>query len=59
MAVSKVLGRKAPSQDGTDFFEMKQQGGAYGSPSKVPEHPKSGKMREKIWGNPKLNKSQT
>jgi hypothetical protein len=59
MAVSKTLGRKAPSQDGTSFFELKQQGGAYGKPSSVPNQPKSGTMREKIYGNKKLDKSQT
>jgi len=59
MAISRSLGRKAPSQAGTKFFECQQQGGAHGSPSSVPDKPASGKMREKIWGNPKLNKSQS
>ena len=59
MAVSRTLGRKAPSQQGKDFFACKQQGGAQGSPSSVPAKPASGKMREKIYGNPKLNKSQS
>jgi len=59
MAVSRVLGRKAPSQDGTKFFECQQQGGPMGKPSSVPDKPRSGPMREKIMGNPKLNKSQT
>lgn len=56
MAVSRSLGRKAPSQDGTKFFECQQAGGASGKPQSVPERPKSGAMREKIYGRPGLNK---
>ena len=56
MAISRTLSRKAPSQAGKDFFECKQQGGAYGKPSSVPDKPASGAMREKIYGRPGLNK---
>ena len=59
MPVSRTLGRKAPSQQGKDFFECKQQGGAYGAPSAQPEKPASGAMREKIYGKPILNKPQS
>ena len=52
------LGRKAPSQQGKDFFQCKQQGGAQGSPSSIPNKPASGKMREKIFGHPELNRMQ-
>ena len=56
MAVSRTLSRKAPSQPGKDFFECKQQGGAYGKPMSIPDKPASGAMREKIYGRPGLNK---
>lgn len=58
MAVSRTLGRKAPSQSGVAFFEGKQQGGAYGKPTSQPDKPASGSMRERIYGKPQLNKSQ-
>ena len=56
MAVSRSLHRKAPSQQGKDFFEGKQAGGAHGSPARVPDKPASGSQREKIYGKPILNK---
>ena len=56
MAVSRTLGRKAPSQDGTKFFECQQQGGTHGKPTSVPDKPKGGAMREKIYGRLGLNK---
>ena len=59
MAVSRTLGRKAPTQSGKDFFECKQQGGAHGSPQSQPDKPASGALREKIYGKSQLNKSQT
>ena len=56
MAISRTLGRKSPSQQGKDFFECKQQGGAYGKPSSIPDKPASGALREKIYGRAGLNK---
>lgn len=48
MAVSRTITPKAPTQRPKDFFEGKQQGGAYGKPEKVGERPQSGMMREKM-----------
>lgn len=48
MAVSKEHMPKAPSQKPTDFYQGKQQGGAYGKPERVGERLKGGPMREKL-----------
>lgn len=48
MAVSKSHSPKAPSQNPVDFYKSKQQGGAQGSPSRVPEKLTGGPMREKM-----------
>jgi len=56
MAMSRNIPRKAPSQAPTDFFMLKQAGGAHGSASSAPEKSKSGTMREKIWGKASLKK---
>lgn len=48
MAIKRDIPKKAPSQKPTDFYQSKQQGGAYGSPSGVPLQQKSGPMREKM-----------
>lgn len=55
MAVSHSHGKKAPSQSPTDFYASKQQGGAYGKPSSVPDQLKSGPMRENVMGNGPAN----
>jgi len=51
MAVSHSHSKKAPSQKPTDFYQSKQQGGAYGSPQSVPDKQPSGPMREKVYGH--------
>lgn len=56
MAVSKDHGKKAPSQNPTDFFKSVQQGGAQGSPTRVPDKLTGGPMREKVFGNADLAK---
>ncbi|HEM7879094.1 TPA: hypothetical protein U2L31_005520 [Burkholderia contaminans] len=48
MAVSKTHHPKAPTQRPTDFYQGKQQGGAYGKPESVGEKLKGGPMREKM-----------
>ncbi len=53
MAISKPSGRKAPSQNPVDFYKSKQQGGARGAPSSVPQKLTGGPMREKIEGGSK------
>ncbi len=39
---------KAPSQNPTDFYKGKTQGGPHGKPEKVPERLSGGPMREKL-----------
>jgi len=57
MAISREpYDRKAPSQQPKDFFNGDQQGGADGRPTRQPDKPASGTLREKIYGNEKLNK---
>lgn len=56
MAVSKSHSSKSPSQSPTGFYKLEQQGGAFGSPTKVPEELKSGPMVEKIMGRKTLYK---
>lgn len=56
MAVTSKMPKKAPSQNPVDFAMLKQQGGKHGSPQKVPDVLKSGKMREEIWGRKDLSK---
>ena len=46
MAIARDTPNKAPSQNPVDFFKLKQQGGAQGTPSKVPERLTGGPMRE-------------
>jgi len=48
MAVSKTTHPKAPSQNPVDFYKGKQQGGAQGTPARVPEKLQGGPMREKM-----------
>lgn len=59
MAISRSHSKKAPSQNPTDFYMMKQQGGAYGSPKSVPDQLSGGPMQEKIWGRPNLSTTMT
>lgn len=56
MAISKTHSKKAPSQNPVKFFEGQQQGGAYGSPTSVPDKLSSGTQREKIYGRKSLSK---
>lgn len=51
MAVSRDHSKKAPSQNPVDFYMGKQQGGAYGTPTKVGDKLASGAMREKVMGH--------
>ncbi|PRX32245.1 hypothetical protein B0G75_104266 [Paraburkholderia sp. BL18I3N2] len=48
MAIDRKITPKAPTQKPTDFYQSKQQGGAYGKPEKVGERLKGGPMREKM-----------
>lgn len=50
MAVSKSHHHKAPSQNPVDFYKGQQQGGAHGTPTRVPEKLQGGPMREKVNG---------
>ena len=53
MSVSNHHSQKSPSQNPTEFYKGKDQGGAQGSPQNVPTQLKGGPMREKIGGNVK------
>lgn len=46
MAIARTHAPKAPSQNPTDFYKSKPQGGAHGKPSSVPEKLNGGPMRE-------------
>jgi hypothetical protein len=60
MAVDRSHGKKAPSQNPLDFYQSKQQGGAYGSPSKVPDTFKTKTAdKEKLMGRPNLSTTMT
>lgn len=50
MAISRSHDKKSPSQNPTDFYKSKQQGGCEGKPSRVPEKLSGGPMRERIYG---------
>jgi hypothetical protein len=50
MAIDRKFSKKAPSQNPVDFYKGVQQGGANGSPQKVPDQLKGGPMREKVFG---------
>jgi hypothetical protein len=56
MAVTSKMPKKAPTQNPVAFFELKQKGGAHGSPTHVPDKLSSGTMREKVWGRKSLSK---
>ena len=56
MAVSRDMTKKAPTQNPVEFFECKQQGGTHGTPTRVPDVLKSGKMREEVYGRKSLSK---
>jgi hypothetical protein len=56
MAVSKSHDKKSPSQNPTSFYKSDQQGGAYGSPTKVGDTLSGGPMLEKIYGRSNLSK---
>lgn len=49
MAIKRENPRKAPSQNPVDFYKGKQQGGADGKASRVPERLQGGPMREKLY----------
>lgn len=53
MAISKDHGKKAPSQNPVDFFEMKKHSG---KPQSIPDQLTSGKQVEKIEGRKDLAK---
>lgn len=59
MAIDRSHGKKAPSQNPVDFYKSAQQGGAYGSPSKVGDKLGGGPMLEKIYGRPNLSTTMT
>lgn len=48
MAISRTITPKSPSQNPVDFYKSKQQGGAQGKPSSVPEKLTGGPMREQM-----------
>lgn len=56
MAISHSHSKKAPSQNPTDFYKLKQQGGSQGSATRVPDQLTGGPMVEKIMGKPELAK---
>jgi hypothetical protein len=56
MAVSRDMPKKAPTQNPVEFFECKQQGGTHGTPTRIPDVLKSGKMREEVYGRKTLSK---
>jgi len=56
MAVTSKMPKKAPTQNPVDFYECKQQGGTHGSPTRIPDVLKSGKMREEVFGRKDLSK---
>lgn len=56
MAISRSHDSKSPSQNPTDFYKLKQQGGAQGKKTHVPEELTSGPMVEKIMGRKDLYK---
>ena len=56
MAVTKSLPKKAPTQNPVDFYHCKQQGGTHGTPTRVGDVLKSGKMREQVYGRKSLSK---
>ena len=59
MAISHGHGKKAPSQNPVAFAKSMQQGGAYGSPTSVPDKLTGGPMNEKIMGRPNLSHEMT
>lgn len=59
MAISRSHGKKSPSENPVDFYKLQQQGGAYGSPTSVPDKLTGGPMMEKIWGRPNLSQTMT
>jgi hypothetical protein len=60
MAVDRSHGKKSPSQNPIDFYMLKQAGGAYGMPTKVPDtfNTKTAD-REKLMGRPNLSTTMT
>jgi len=56
MAVTSKMPKKSPSQNPVDFAMLKQQGGTYGVPQRVPDVLKSGPMREPVMGRKDLSK---
>ena len=51
MAVQKTPAKKSPSQNPTDYFKLKQSGGAHGASNyTAPDKLSGGPMREKIDG---------
>lgn len=51
--IRKSSGVKAPSQNPVAYFKGKQQGGAHGKASSVPQKLAGGPMRERIMGRGK------
>lgn len=59
MAIDRSHAKKSPSQNPVDFFKSKQQGGAFGSPSSVPDKLNGGTLNEKFYGRPNLSTTMT
>ena len=60
MAVDRSHFKKAPSQNPLDFYQLKQQGGAYGMATKVPDTFKTKTAdKEKLMGRPNLSQTMT
>lgn len=55
MAISPGHDKKSPSQNPVDFYKSKQQGGAQGSASSVPDKLTGGPMREAVYGRSNLS----
>ena len=56
MAISRDHSKKAPSQNPTDFYKLKQQGGAQGKATRVPDQLSGGPQVEKVFGKSDLSK---
>lgn len=56
MAISRDHPKKSPSQNPVDFYHSRQQGGAHGKPTRVPDELNGGKLVEKVMGKKDLSK---
>lgn len=54
MSITKAHPRKAPTENPVDFYKSKQQGGAHGKPTSIPQQLQGGPMREPLMGRKNL-----